>query len=82
MLLHENHDWSQPITEGPSRLGFDTSYVSIQGIQRPPYVFFRNEYLDVPDVQNLTESVKYWLPGNYYLPGGISKIIAQGGQGK
>ena len=31
MISDENHDWTKPIEDGPSRLGFDTSYITMQG---------------------------------------------------
>ncbi len=82
MLSNENHDWRRPLTEGPSRLGFDTSYVAMQGIQRSPFIFFRDEYLDVPNLNNVTEDIKFWVNGEYKMEQGISMIQGGGGQGK
>ena len=83
-LTNEIHDWSQPLEDGPNQLGFDTSYISMSGIQRPPFVFFRDEVIDLPN-WNRTEPIKehvfFWRKNNYETPTGITKITAQGGEG-
>lgn len=61
--------------EGPWELGFKTSYITTGGVQSPPYVFFRNNTVDM-DFDNLY----YWKEGNYSAPGGTSSIKA-GGEG-
>ena len=55
-----NIDWGKPMVGGPTDLGFDESFYTIQGIQQPPYSFFRDGYLttDISDV-------KYWEKGEY-----------------
>jgi len=69
ILTAEGHDWSQPFIGGPSSIGFEHSYVSMGGIQEPPYSFFRNGLLTT----NITD-VRYWNRGLYSMPHGISQI--------
>jgi arylsulfatase A-like enzyme len=53
-------DFSRKWKDGPSDLGFDFTYSLPQGIQGPPYIAFRNGFLDGnPD--DLIE----WKPGTY-----------------
>ena len=53
-------DFSRKWKDGPSDLGFDFTYSLPQGIQGPPYIAFRNGFLDGnPD--DLIE----WKPGAY-----------------
>ena len=33
ILTNDKHDWSQPIGFGPQDLGFDSSYMTVGGIQ-------------------------------------------------
>ena len=75
MLLNPDHDWSKPIEQGPGDIGFKTSYITIGGLQSPPYVFFRDDMLDVS-----LDQVKYWDNGSYSMPNGFS-IIRSPGQG-
>jgi len=46
ILTHPNHNWRKlPLKQGPKWAGFDHSYITIAGIQNPPYSFFRNGFL-------------------------------------
>lgn len=73
--------------KGPDDLGFTTSYISMAGIQRPPYVFFRNGQVDLHGwdpskfYDNIIDHIKYWEPKNHQTPHGITRIKARGGQG-
>lgn len=72
-----NIDWSKPMVGGPPDLGFDESFYTIQGIQKPPYSFFRDGYLttDISDV-------KYWEKGEYDTANNNGKsIINKAGEG-
>ncbi len=59
--------------EGPSEIGFQTSYITAGGIQSPPYAFIRNNTLDMS-----VDDVVYWDEGNYSMPMGVSGIKAAG----
>lgn len=71
LLSSEFHDWNLPLLEHD--IGFDFTYVTMEGIQRPPYAFFRNGYLDIHG-----GSVKDWSVGEFTMEGGTSKIIVDG----
>lgn len=73
LLSSDSHDWAYPLGEGPNDIGFNTSYFSAEGIQRPPYSFFRNGFLDMAK-----GSEKYWVKGKYAMPLGQSHIIRDG----
>ena len=57
MISNFNHDWAKPMEQGPFDIGFQTSYVSLAGVQNPPYVFLHNNTVDM----NLNQ-VKYCGP--------------------
>jgi hypothetical protein len=84
ILSDKNHDWSMPLQQGPYELGFDRSYITMEGIQRCPYSFFRNGYLNLPnnvtDYSNLDEpdDITMWRKGSYKMPHGKSKIVSVG----
>jgi len=42
IINDKHHDWTKPLLQGPSYIGFNQSYITIGGIQDPPYVFFRD----------------------------------------
>ena len=69
MISDTDHDWTKPMEQGPWDIGFGTSYVSLAGVQNPPYVFLRNNTVDM----NLNR-IKYWPSGNFTMPQGLSKI--------
>ena len=73
VLSAVGHDWSKPMEEGPWEIGFETSYITTGGIQSPPYMFFRNNTLDIRSGE-----IKYWNEGNYSMPRGLSVIKASG----
>ena len=73
LLLDTRHDWSKGLEEGPWDIGFNKSVITTGGIQNPPYVFLRNEMLDV-SLNNIT----YWDKGNYSMSEGISRIKTDG----
>ena len=41
ILTSPSHDWTQPIVNGPTDIGFSSSYITPSGIQGGPYAFFR-----------------------------------------
>jgi len=69
LLSDPRHDWSQPLIDGPQDIGFDTSLISVSGIQRDPYAFFRNGYLEIDPSEAIL-----WDGGSYPMPHGISMI--------
>ncbi len=75
-MSDENHDWTKPIEQGPWDIGFDTSYVTLSGIQGPPYKFLRNGRFEGTD----EKSTSLWKKGKYQMPHGKS-IIAKAGEG-
>mmetsp|Transcript_6510 Transcript_6510/g.12260 ORF Transcript_6510/g.12260 Transcript_6510/m.12260 type:complete len:419 (+) Transcript_6510:2115-3371(+) len=67
-------DFSMPVIDGPNDIGFDTSYFTVQGIQAPPYSFFRDGILD----HDLLDFA-YWEEGNYVMEdGSVSKLLNAG----
>ena len=38
-------EWDQRFKEGPLDLGFDSSFITMTGIQDPPYAFFQDDVL-------------------------------------
>jgi len=78
LLTEPRHDWSQPLIDGPQDIGFDTSFMTISGIQGAPYAFFRNGYLDIDPSEAIG-----WEGGWYRMPHGISKIqFGEGSKGE
>ena len=45
VLSHPKHKWEQRFLDGPLDFGFDSSFISMLGIQDPPYVFFEDDVL-------------------------------------
>ncbi len=76
ILNSPDHDWRFRLKAGPWDLGFDHSYITVEGIQNPPYVFFQNSRLQQKDLNNNT----YWEKGSYNMPHGES-IIQREGEG-
>jgi len=71
ILSSSLHNWTHPVIKGARHLGFESSYITYQGIQGPPYTFFRNDFL-------ATNEVKDWKKGIYEMPLGKSKILKDG----
>jgi len=71
ILSDPEHNFAKPITKAARYLGFDESYISITGIQEPPYAFFRNDLLEI-------DSIKFWNKGSHKMPQGMSKILQSG----
>ena len=69
LLTEPTHDWTQRIIDGPNDIGFDTSVMTVGGIQSDPYVFFRDGFLTIDP-----EDAIFWEGGSYEMPRGISKI--------
>ncbi len=69
IITEPGHDWSLPLQQGPGDTGFDKSYVTDGGIQSPPYVFFRDDYLTIDPSE-----AKYWEGGSYQMQYGESRI--------
>jgi arylsulfatase A-like enzyme len=69
LITADGHDWSLPLIEGPGDIGFDESYVTLGGIQSPPYSFFRNDMLDTNP-----NDAKYWAGGPHQTSRGTSVI--------
>ena len=62
-------DFSRPMVDGPGSVGFDYSFVAMNGIQAGPYAFFENDRL-LGDPSKLIT----WQVGDY----GDTKINAEG----
>ena len=75
ILLSPKHDWTKPLGDGPTDIGFETSYITAGGIQNPPYAFYRNNMLDT-DLKDIIE----WKKGNYTVQNGYS-ILKSTGEG-
>ena len=71
-------DWSLPLIQGPEDIGFETSYISAEGIQGPPFSFFRDGILENELTDN---SIKHWEKGEYGKEYGMSKIGKHPGEG-
>ena len=79
MISNEDHNWTKPMEQGPWDIGFNHSYITLAGIQNPPYIFLRNnlmEDLGGPSKDN----IKYWVERNHVMPYGTS-IIRRSGEG-
>lgn len=74
LLSEDGHDWTKPIEEGPWDIGFEKSMITTGGIQSPPYVFFRDGMMDIPEMDELT----VWEKGNYSMDEGLSFIKTTG----
>jgi Arylsulfatase A and related enzymes len=77
ILTDTRFNWSLPIVDGPQDIGFDKSYITIGGIQAPPYSFYRDGYLSTTHV----DDILYWDTGIYDMPHGKSKIGNYPGEG-
>jgi arylsulfatase A len=73
MIRNPDHDWTKPMEQGPSDIGFQTSYVTLAGVQNPPYAFLRDGTLDMDP-----STIAYWPTGNFSMPRGLSKIDSAG----
>jgi arylsulfatase A-like enzyme len=73
LLRNEGHNWTLPLGQGPQDIGFDSSLITIGGIQSPPYVFLRDGYITT-QVANVT----YWDVGTYPMRQGMSMIRTAG----
>lgn len=69
ILSEPTHDWSQPMVDGPQTIGFDTSFITVDGIQKDPYAFFANGMLTIDPLD-----AKFWKTGDHEMPHGISSI--------
>lgn len=76
-ISSSQHDWTLPLGDGPQDVGFDTSYITSEGIQRGPYSFFRDGYLEQADDLG---AFKHWGVGEYLMPHGHS-VIREAGEG-
>lgn len=77
ILTDSRFDWSLPLIDGPQDIGFDKSYITIGGIQGPPYSFYRDGYLS----SKHPDDILYWETGTYDMPHGESKIGDYPGEG-
>jgi len=77
VLTDARFNWSLPLMDGPQDIGFDKSYITIGGIQGPPYSFYRDGYLSSKN----PDDIKYWEKGTYNMPHGNSKIGNYPGEG-
>ena len=56
LLSNPNHNWDQRFQTGPLDFGFDSSFISILGVQDPPYAFFKDDVLQTKTGSNDTRS--------------------------
>ncbi len=68
------HNWNRKIKQGPWELGFKHSYITLAGIQNPPYAFLRNGKFHEQDLVNVT----WWETGEYKTSNGVSAILRAG----
>jgi hypothetical protein len=67
VILNENVDWTLPLRGGPRDIGFQSSLMTTAGIQAPPYVFFRDDYLTSTKYINSTnEDVIFYQENTTY----------------
>ena len=45
VVSNPEHDWDQRFRDGPLDLGFDSSFITMLGVQDPPYAFFEDDVL-------------------------------------
>jgi len=69
ILSCNQHNWNDPLIDGPQTIGFDKSRITVEGIQGAPYSFFRNGYLETTK-----NDIKLWEVGEYPMPQGTSMI--------
>ena len=74
VILNENVDWNLPLRGGPQDLGFQSSLMTAAGIQAPPYVFFRDDYLN----STKEDIIFYQQNTTHPRPQGISMIDFKG----
>ena len=69
MLTSNELDWTKPLQKGgPTDLGFESSLMSLSGIQDGPYLFLRDGKFE--DLSN----IKNWKAGTYSMPEGSSIV--------
>ena len=75
ILSHPRHNWDLPVIGGPQDIGFDSSLMTIGGIQHSTYSFFRDGYFTTKPSE-----ITFWEEGHHKSPNGIS-VIFKGGEG-
>ena len=45
LLSNSNHNWKKPFRGGPLDVGFNSSFITMGGIQVPPYAYFVDDVL-------------------------------------
>ncbi len=84
LITDSINDWSKPMEQGPWDIGFQTSYVTLAGIQNPPYIFLRNSTVEMKSTQESKSDgidysqIAHWPIGNFSMPHGLSKIDKAG----
>jgi len=73
VIRNKDHDWSQPLIDGPQDIGFGSSYITTGGVQSSPYSYFRDGLLTTKRSNAIN-----WDIGNYTMPHGVSSIIKEG----
>ena len=68
----------KPIEEGPWDIGFEQSYISLGGIQSPPYKFLRNGIFEGMDKEEGRPDIKLWNKGEHETPLGITSVVKPG----
>ena len=74
LLTSKELDWTQPFVGGPQDIGFDSSFISMAGIQAPPYTFYQDGILS----SDLNDILSYEGDSKYDREKGTSKIILAG----
>lgn len=75
-LTAKEHNWALPLHDGPQDIGFDSSLITVGGIQEAPYSFFRNGMLTTK-----VKDVKFWETGEYWTNDGDQSMIIKDGEG-
>jgi len=63
------YNLTQPLVYGPTDNGFDTSKISLSGIQGPPFLYYRNSNSTVSQ-----DDIVFYDVGEYDRPQGMSEI--------
>jgi arylsulfatase A-like enzyme len=75
-LTAKEHDWTLPLYDGPQDIGFDSSFITVGGIQESPYSFFRDGMLTTS-----VEKATFWEAGTYQTVAEDESVIIRSGEG-
>jgi len=82
LLSEPKHNWTLPFGGGPQDIGFDSSLITVGGIQNVPYSFFRDGVLTTKATaqgeNNDNNQIVFWDVGRHVMPRGTSVILKSG----